>query len=96
MSDMEMLSPEEQEEASRDDRDRYHAWGKPPAKAAPEKVQIKHDDRWTFNVEKSHVHGDVWFSIYSGAMSGGSFLPSSVARELGEALIAHADWSEEP
>jgi hypothetical protein len=45
-------------------------------------------------VEKSHVHGDVWFSIYSGAMSGGSFLPSSVARELGEALIAHADWSE--
>jgi hypothetical protein len=26
MSDMEMLSPEEQEEASRDDRDRYHAW----------------------------------------------------------------------
>jgi hypothetical protein len=60
----------------------------------PEKVQIKHDDRWTFNVETSH--DGVWFSIYSGAMSGGSFLPSSVARELGEALIAHADWSEEP
>ena len=90
MSAMEMLSPAEQYAASRDDRDRYHAWsdGVPPAK-----VTVKHDDRWIYNVESS-VCGDVWFSVFAGPMSGGTFMPASRARELGNALLAHANYVE--
>jgi hypothetical protein len=56
-------------------------------------LTIQHSE-WRFSTEASRIAGDVWFYINVGSMSGGTLLPASVARKLGEALIAHANHAE--
>jgi hypothetical protein len=104
MSDMQRLSPEEQDEASRDDRDRYEPWSESGRSAedtsssaasevGPPDAFSMDSDRWRFNVDSSLMR-EVWFSVYAGPMSGGHFMTARDARKLGEALIAHANHAE--